>query len=303
MSQPQHPERFYPEGPNNACIIAGKALGWTICTSLGFAHGLNKCTYGRIDLDGCDIRRRTGDTVGGTTIEQNAKVAESLGVHVAVRTGTRVLTYERLATYLQSGRGCGVAGNAGVLVHGGQGKWRSTAGKVNHHIYINHVRGGTDGHPAEAFVYDPAANGRTTAWGKAAQGPSWWPWALVQAFCAALQPWGDNDPRLLGVNRVYTAIFPDTEPHVHLRFGGKRTPTFPDRQRANFPLVALHNRLTTGKTSTVRSVRNGTLLIAFQEATATTAAGEYMGSRLWYGDHDGVLWWHSKRVRHAGGPS
>jgi hypothetical protein len=259
--------------------------------------GIYKSTMGRVKLSGCQVRRETGDTFGGTTIEQNAKVAAKHGVVVEVHTGSNVCTPAYLATKVQSGRGATVSGNCSALIGT---PFRSNGSAVNHTVWLNETRGGTIGKPDFALVYDPAANGRTAGWGKADQGPSWWPWSLVLKFVASLHPWGDADPRVLGPNKVYAGIFPDTEPHVHLRFSARRTLPFPDRQVIKVPVGQAANvRSGPAKTFDIlTTLRPGDPFIAYQYKPN---GGLDNGTRGWYGDHDGEHWVHESGLTGIGG--
>jgi hypothetical protein len=279
MGQPSQPV-FLIEGPASACVINGQALGWKNCTPLSFAMGMYKSTLGRVTMSGCAVRRETGDVIGGTTIEQCAKVAVAHGVSVEIHTGSRVCSPSYAATQLQAGRGFSLAGNTSAI-----GK-----GNVNHNIWINQARGGGIGVPAEAYVYDP--------WSK---GPAWWAWSKVLAFAAALRPWGVTDPRLLGPGKFYCGIFPDTEPHVHLRVGAIRTVPFPDRMVVHSPVVGARINVRSGPGKTYKVLRNppnGEPWTAFQKVLN---GGLDRGSRVWYGNHDNTEWIHESGLTGKGG--
>ncbi len=186
---------FQKEGPASACVLDGQYLGWKICTSLSFAMGIDKSTHGRVRITGCMVRGEIlpRDVTGGTTIEQNAQVADLHGVMVDVRTGSRVASPRLIGLSLQSGRGVSLAGNTMPL-----GK-----GNVNHNVWLNECVGGQVGIPSQVYVYDPWSTG-----------PAWWAWSKVFSFARALRPWGEGDPRTLqnmGITGVYAGIFPDTE--------------------------------------------------------------------------------------------
>jgi hypothetical protein len=198
---------FLPEGPDTACILHGQKLGWANCTCLSFGMGIDRSTLGAVRLSGCQLRDESGDYVGGTSIDQMAIVAARHHVVVDVRTGPRVVPPHWAAIQLQNDRAISLAGNASALV---RTQFRSTGGPVNHNILVNEVQGGAVGTPLRALVYDPAANGRAAPWGRSKLAPQWWPWSLVLAFAAALRPWGDADPRLLGPGRWYAGVFPST---------------------------------------------------------------------------------------------
>jgi hypothetical protein len=161
-------------------------------------------TRGKRRPQGCALRRGTGDTVGGLTIRQVANVLDGLGIHVEVYAGSNVATPAYLARRLWANRPAVVQGNTGALVGGPS---QSTTGGVNHLVSVNDVRGGTTSVPKEVLVYDPVADGRRTG---IARGPQWWPWSRLLKFAAALHPWGEDDPRVLGPGKLYCGIYPAT---------------------------------------------------------------------------------------------
>lgn len=183
----QYQPRFLIEGPATACVLHGVPLGWANCTCLSFAMGIDAATLGKIRISGCQVRDETGDYVGGTTIPQNAAVALAHGVTVEQHVGPNVCTPVYAATKLQSGRGIALSGNTIAI-----GK-----GNVNHNIWVNSASGGVLGKPQYGDVFDP--------W---SQGPALWSWTKINAFAAALRPWGEGDSRTLGAGKFYSAIFP-----------------------------------------------------------------------------------------------
>jgi len=279
--------RFQKEGPAGACVIDHELLGWKNCTCLSFAMGIDKSTLGKVRLTGCMVRNEITpkDTSGGTTIEQNAHVAALHGVQVLVHTGPNVASPTTVALSLQSGRGVDLAGNCSAI-----GK-----GNVNHNIWLNQTSGGTGGHPDRSYVYDPWSDG-----------PEWWPWSKVMAFAHALHPWGENDPRTLksmGISGVYCGIFPDTEPHVRLRYGAVRTIPSPDHLKGKPGSSEIARRLRGGpglkyapiKTNPVLKV--GQTFIAYQWVN-----GDKVDGRIrWYGDETGVYWISAAGITGEGG--
>ncbi len=197
------------------------------------------------------------------------------------------MTPQFLARQIRAGRPANVQGNADALVGT---TWQSTAGAVNHNVYINEVRGGTLDEPAEALVFDPAADGRKRAY-HVDQAPSWWPWSLVKKFAAYLRPAGDGMLRL-GPGKVYCAIGPDTEPHITLAKGATQAHPFPDRVRAadpNDPRTAIHSRPGGGEATVTRRVANGKLLRLYQ----------YLNG--YGGNDDGTEWVLLTNLHHVGG--
>ena len=286
MTTPARP-RFQPQNP----ALSGDPLGWTSCTAYAAAMLVDRSNLGAIRPTGADVRRLTGDITGGLSLPQMVAPAAHYGVTLEVRSGASSATREWVAAQLRAGRGMVVQGNTSSLL---ATPFRSTSGPVNHAVYVNELR--ADG---LALVFDPAADGRRA---EIDQGPSWWPWQTVLDFAAALRPYGDRDPAVVGPDRIYCGAGPDTEPHVHLAHGGRRTIPFPDRTNAynanprrrinvrrapslDAPIVA---RLTVGQP-----------FAAYQVAQGQSVAG----SKTWYGDHDGRRWVHSSGLRGVGGPA
>lgn len=291
-SGPGTPSRFLPQGPATSCVIQGHALGWLNCTCNAFAMATDQGSVNRVRLTGCDFRESTRDVAGGTTLLQNEPLAESRGVKVDVYVGSRVVTPYFGALQLQAGRGIVVQGNTKALLMTNS---QSTGGPVNHAVFVSQVKGGTTGHPNQALVYDPAADGRVAGWGKAAQGPQWWSWGRLLNFAAALRPWGDGDPRVLGPGKWYCAIFPDTNPHFHPRYGGTRSIPFPDRTRIDrstgqwsykTPAYGVTNRVQP-------KLEDGDLFVAYQYTIRSGIK--------WAGNHDGTRWVPASRLSHVGG--
>ena len=270
MTIPSRP-RFLVEGPASACVISGQYLGWKNCTCLSCAMGLFKSTLGATNISGCEVRRETGDIVGGTTIEQNAAVALAHGVKVEVHTGPNVASPFYLGVQIQAGRGAQVAGNTEPL-----GK-----GNVNHNVWANETSGGSMGYPASVLVYDPWSSG-----------PAWWSWGKLITFGRALHPWGEADARTLaslGINGVYAGIYPDTEPHFHSHYGGKQTSPFPDDVFGKKGTTDAQRTVRTGPGTqypAIRVLAVGARFGGYQWVSGGPAgpAGD------WYGDHNGHYW-------------
>ena len=228
--------RFQQQGPDWRCKINGKMLGWVSCTAYSMAMGIDASTNGAKRPKGCEVRRHTNDFVKGLTLSQVATVAtEKYGVRVTVRTGNHTIAPDKAWEQASLGRGFVLQGNCEALVNT---RFRSTKGAVNHAVWVNRVRGGTAGHPREAKVFDPAADGRHAPWGTADKGPTWWPWETVLAFAAALR--GDSGKKI-GPGRMYAGFVPKPAgapaPQSGLKLlpGAKKTTPFPDRTRANPP--------------------------------------------------------------------
>lgn len=295
---PRTPLRLVAEGPSESCNIDGKMLGWTNCTPACIAMGISKATAHVHNPDDCTLRRFTGDTSGGTALTDYDEIARRYyGVEIEVRTGSRACTPEYAAGQLYSGRGFAIQGNCSALL---RTKHRSTANRVNHCVYVNEGRGWHHdgrGHliPTSVRVYDPAADGRRAGWGKAADGPEWWSWDLLLRFASELNPWGDGDPRELGPGRFFAALFPSTEPHVHLTHGGQRTLTFPRRMVVNPPGAddAKRQNVRLGPSTKYRVVATLEPGVVFMAYQFTEKGQSLASSRRWYGDHNGTRWVHS----------
>lgn len=294
MSIPARPRSALHQGPGSVCRIDGVSLGWANCTPTSVAMGVSRSTLNAKNPSGCDIRRGTGDVSGGTTLRQCCDVARaSYGVSFEVRTGSNVCTPNYAGGKLHQGRGIVVQGSTSALLGT---RFQSTNGPVNHAVWVNEGRGWDDDIPEEALVYDPAADGRRHG---IADSPDWWPWSLLLHFAASLEPNGEGTGKL-GSGRWYCAIAPDTEPHVHAKFGGVRTSPFPDRTRANSPKgrrINVHSAPRTGSDTVIDHLSDGDLFTAYQR----TLGESFGGSKVWLGNHDGTRWVHSSRLSHVGG--
>ena len=199
--------RMQHQGPDWRCKINGKMLGWVSCTAYSMAMGIDASTLGAKKPTGCEVRKHTNDLVKGLTLSQVAAVAaETYGVTVKVRTGKHTIAPDKAWEQASLGRGFVLQGNCDALINT---KFRSTKGAVNHAVWVNRVRGGTPGHPKEARVFDPAADGRHAPWGTADKGPSWWPWETVVAFAANLR---NDSGQKLGSGRMYAGFVPKPAP-------------------------------------------------------------------------------------------
>lgn len=281
--------------------ISGCKLGWTSCTSFGIAMLLDVVFFGQRIPKGCTIRTYTGDTVGGTTLPQNARVAKDhYGVTLEVHVGSNVIRPTALAKQVRAGRPASIQiGTRPLLSHPG---YRSTRGPINHDVDILKVRGGTAEVPREAYWYDPAADGRTAGWGKASKGPKWIPWSLALQCMAALQPWGEDDSRTVGIGKVYVALTPP--PRVTFRYGGTPTVPFPDSQHVKSPIAGRSANVRSRPTSmssayVVDQIPDGKRFVAYQKAHGVKPAGS--SSDVWYADWTGTRWIHSSNLTDKGG--
>lgn len=286
--------------PTCVCVIDGKCLGSVSCSAYGMAMGIDQATYGKVRPTGCSVRRSTGDTTGGLTAPQVARVAEErFGVNVSTRVGSNVAPIKTLVNHLRTGGGVGAQGNTRPLLS--RPGLRSTGTAINHYVHFCSAHGGTYYEPDEVLVYDPAANGRVAGWGRAAQGPQMWPWEIALAFMGALMPWGEDDAqrRTLGAGRAYCNLM--ERPDLTLRYGGVPAKPLPDRQRVKTVLGRANVRRRPDRIDgddIVDHLPNGALFEAYQ---VTTTGASVAGSRRWYGNRPGNRWVPAARVIYEGG--
>lgn len=275
---------FQPQNP----AVSHCDLGWLSCTSFAMAMLIDRSSLGVKQPSGCSVRRQTGDKVGGTTLNQNALVAEAIGIDVTVRVGARVISPESAARELKKGRSVVVQGDAGAMVGGPH---QSTNGPVAHAVYVNEGRHWDGDMPAEVLVYDPAADGRRSGIDR---GPSWWKWTELLKFAAALRPDGPSGPRL-GPGRWYAAFGPDTEPHVLLWPGAVKSDPFPDRMRAKRGGEKTGTPVYAAPMTTAKIVRRfahkGDLWLGYQRLLG----------KGWYGNQDGTEWVQGGQMDYEGG--
>lgn len=281
----------------------GYRLGWLSCTCYAFAMGADRATLGKTNVSGQRVRELIvpSDTSGGTNLTQMDGVAERLGIPFVRRTGGQYATPREIAGWLYAGRG--VLGQlwTGPLLGT---TWQTTAGAINHAQHWNEGRGWrlVDGYrkPTDVLVYDPAGdgdNGRD-------QAPSWIPFDLLMRAAGRLNV---GDPAegyyALGAGRVYAGVWPDTEPHVILRFGAQRTVPFPDRTRAKPPAGKTYVNVRSrpdrvDSRDIVRRLDEGHLFEAWQVVLDGARVG---ASDHWRGNQDGTEWIPNARLDYIGG--
>jgi hypothetical protein len=274
MTRPAVPSRFQKEGPASPCVLAGQNLTWKNCTVLSAAMGMDKSTIGRVKMSGCAVRDETNDHAGGTTLTQVQAVCSAHGVKTEAHTGGNVAGFYYLAYQAGLGRGFILQGNT----------YPDGRGNVNHAVWVNSPVGGKLGDPDGFDVWDPWSNG-----------PEYWSYSRTVAFARALHPYGESDPRTLknmGINGAYALLFPDTEPHVHLKYGGTRSSPFPDRTRVTGRQWSYKSPMT-GEANRVKLYDTGDLYVAYQY---TVRSG-----RKWAGSHAGTQWIPTSALAHMGG--
>ena len=266
--------------------------------------GIDKSTLGKRRPTGCMIRTRTQDKSGGTTIQQNANVARvfygvQVAQHVPGQLGVASPAY--IAGRLRLGRAVALAGCAGELVNS---RFRSTGGHVNHGVCSGRAAAGPRAATATCarprWRYGTRRPMACARLGPRGSGPRWWPWSLVLEFAAGLHPWGLTGGPTLGNGRMYAGVFPDTEPHAHLRYAGSvRLAALPTDLVVRSPVAGRPINVRKGPsraygvTSTMASGRH---FAAYQR---TDKGQSLAGSRRWYGNHDGTRWVHSSGVEKA----
>lgn len=101
---------------------------------------------------------------------------------------------------------------------------------------------------------------------------------------------------LVGAVGWYLAICFKRQP-VHLRFKGKRTSPFPDRQRANRYRVYVYSTpVSPGRTTRVGSLLKGQLFVAYQQTVG-------LNGSVFYGNHRGTKWVRAGSMTAKGGSS
>lgn len=290
---------FQPQNPAKS----GCALGWLSCTCFACAMLLDIAFFGTKVPKGCTIRTKTGDTSGGTTLPQvDAVATNSYGVNLETHTGSNVATYSYAARQLKAGRPFILQIGTHPLL---STQFRSTRGSINHALLIGEGRGwyrNTSGlwTPKEVLWSDPAADGRYD-W--VDQSPSWVPWILARQAAAALQPWGEDDSRTLGSNRMYASFAPP--PRVVFKYGSRMTVPTPDITRVQSPIagrsVNVRSRPSLPPEYIVTHYADGARFYAYQVTHAATPAGST--SDIWYGDWTGTRWIHSSNLTGKGGTS
>lgn len=287
-----------PARPVYVKQLDGSRYAGLNCTCAAGAMALDRHTIGQTRTTGAYVRALTGDTTGGTNLSQvAAAIARRWGVQLDVHYGIAWASFD---DELHAGHGAILQGSSAATI--GTRYRASETFRGNHAWYVNGGRGWTQGtsgtwHPTDYLVYDPLADGRRAG---IAQSPMWIPASIVHRFAALLNTSGDN---LLGAGRAYCAFTKDTEPHVHLRYNGKRTTPFPDRTKAYNAVASRRVNVRATPTLTgdvVSRLHVGDLFTAYQLTDTGTLVA---GSRRWYGDHNGRRWVHSSGLHGEGGTS
>lgn len=157
-------------------LQAGCKLGPLSCTSFSFAMAGDRATLGKVVPKGCDVRKATGDTVGGTTLRQNA--AALLAQWEIGLSSVFYGSFEDFLGHLSEGRGAVIQFAYGLIRESiFRGSESFTGG---HAAFVNEY----DKSAGKVLVYDPLADGRRAG---IAKGPDWWPVSLLKAAAGGLK--------------------------------------------------------------------------------------------------------------------
>lgn len=253
--------------------LDGSTYGSTNCTMAAGCSLTYRHTHGRIVRTGGQMRAYTGDTVGGTNLNQLHDALTRLGL-TGLLGPFRGLAMSTFYARLREGRGAVAQGSARATYGT---KWRASfTFRGNHAWYVARGRNwDASGRPGEVEVYDPLADGRKAG---IATSPFWLPRSYFEKFCAYLA-FGNE---ILGFGKVYALLSQITIPHRHLRYGGVAF-------RASLAVKPGYNVRSKPGGTVVGTTRTGDHFDAWQKLSTGPSKG---GSRVWYGDHSGTRWIH-----------
>lgn len=195
---------FQPQNP----AINGYYLGWSSCTCYAGAMAASYDRQVKKIVEGEDVRRRTGDVSGGTTLAQvDAAVRSLTGVDLDVFYKAPWADVQRK---IAEGRYAVLQGLYAPIADS-----RFDAGngfRGNHAIGV----------PPDVHSQDPMADGRHPGVYKYVNEP--YPWALLKSFAGKLDLDPDGDTyRPLGYGYAYVAFTKDRVSTYSLAFhGGQR---------------------------------------------------------------------------------
>lgn len=226
-----------------------------------------------------DLRAKTGDTSGGTTLAQaDSVLLRYYDINLDVEYNLDWGTFRER-----------VMKGAGAIIQGGystiyQTKYSgSSTFSGNHAVYVNEVRWNEVADRWEYLWYDPLCDGRRTGIPK---GPQWLPEALVKKFCEALMLTGTLR---IAAGKVWCAFTRDTEA-VILNWGGALYG--PKTFYARYGNIRIR-RTPRLDGLVVQTLDKGDAFRAFQRKTDGPSVD---GSTVWYGDADGIRWTASKNL-------
>lgn len=297
-------------------LVPGFALGGKSCTCFAGATGVDRNTFGKTIITGKKVRIETGDTIGGTTIQQvDDAIARLIGEDDF---STGYWQWDRLDHALQNGKGLVVAIRYRG-VHRYQRKLLAQLGHIaqEHLIWGSELFGSDDldwhaevwhrwlaagtttvldgktlaapPHERGLIVGDPLCDGRRST---VAKGYVVYPESLVRAIAADSLLFGKTYAAILLDARYEVADKPPTVPVRTLQYGGKAIKMRRLRtvRPANLRERPRRNRKDPSKYR-VRYLPKGSVFRAWQKAEGTMIGG----SNIWYGNRGGDLWLHSSR--------
>ena len=235
-----------------------------------------------------DLRVKSGDHSGGTTLAQASSLASHYyGADLSVRYS---YAWSEFIKRIVEGRGAILQGSYSVLAPTAYDACPGFTG--NHAVYVNERRYNSTAKRYELLVYDPLADGRRAGIWK---GPRWIPESLMKTFAGKL--WLGS--RTVGYGSCYTAYTRDTEAAgttvpaqipTTLRYGG--VAYGPRKLYARVSGARVRERPTT-KAPILRSLPINAEFAAYQRTH-----GEWTnGSSLWYGSRAGGEWVHTSALK------
>ena len=193
---------FQPQNP----AINGYYLGWASCTCYAGAMAASYDRQVKKITTGENIRRRTGDTVGGTTLAQVDTAVRSL-------TGVDLDVYYHLpwASFVKE-----VERGRYAILQGWYAPIADSRFDAGHGFRGNHAVGV----PPDWRVQDPLADGRYPSVYKYVNEP--YPKALLRSYAGKLNI-ASSGYRALGDGYVYAAFTKDRVSTYTLQFKGGQT--------------------------------------------------------------------------------
>ena len=258
--------------------LDGSRYGGVNCTMASAAMAAARHTRGKNPAGSApwyprpsDLRTRTGDRVGGTTLAQaDSVLIKAYGINLDVEYGIDWAEFRQRVT---SGAGAILQGSYDAIY---KTKWSgSNTFRGNHAVYVNEVRWNASYDRWEWLWYDPLLDGRRSGMLK---GPQWVPDSIVRRFAFGLMI---TDNRKIPFGKAYAALTRDTEDVIE-RYGGKKIT----------PIVVEATVSTAARRAPrvgwdiARGVEKGTLFKAYQ----STVGDLVKGTKTWYGNADGNQW-------------
>jgi hypothetical protein len=276
-----------PYRPQFVAQLDGSKYAGLNCTPTSGAVALDRETLGKRKTTGAIVRSITGDTSGGTNLNQ-IDAALSQGWDVDLDTVLGISTSAALSR-LDEGRGMMLQGQEGAT-HGT--KWSASETFTGNHCWFDNERRKNSQVPGgyEHLIYDPLADGRRLA---IALSPMWIPETVVLDFARRLNL-ASSGYIALGYGRLYASFTHDTEPHLTLRYSAKAI-TPPSRKTVKVPAGRRANvrNAPSINGAIVQRLANGNHFTAYQVTTKVVTKGQTVGgSSTWYGNIDGTRWAH-----------